>query len=327
MTGCLKKRLGTVGFGLLGLGSSLVGLSDSTERSAGPSATSPTLAGVIYGGHARHRLDLWHPGSERPAPVLIYFHGGGFVGGDKRDIPADLLMECHIAGIAVVSANYRFSHQAPFPAPMLDGARVVQFVRSNASRWGLDPDRVGLAGNSAGGGIALWVALHDDLERRDSADPSERTSSRVRCVAVVGAQTSYDPVEIREWIGGRAHEHPALSAFFGVETGRWDREKCRDASPIHHVSSDDPPVWMYYGEADGPLLASARPGEGIHHPNFGRRFRDRLEPLGVSCSLSIRDGRVNDSNSMVLELVEFVETHLARETAESGINARGRSAD
>src|SRR5262249_44783575 len=151
----------------------------------------------------------------------------------------------------------------------------VQFLRLKATELGIDPHRIAAAGSSAGAGIALWIGFHDDLADRKSNDPAERESSRVTCVATEGAQTSYDPRFIKALIGGRAHEHPALRSFFGVNSDT-DLESPRaqklyvDASPINHVTPGDPPVFLFYAEPDAPLERDARPGQGIHHPLFGR---------------------------------------------------------
>src|SRR4029077_16254352 len=168
----------------------------------------------------RNLLDIWkakpQPGQTGPTPLVVYFHGGGFRGGDKSSVPAWLIIKCLDAGISVASANYRLSQTAAFPAPMLDGARAIQFVRHKAAELGIDPDRIAASGNSAGAGIALWAGFHDDLADPPSKNPISRQSSRLTCLGVVGAQTSYDPRFIRERIGGRAHEHPALPAFYGL---------------------------------------------------------------------------------------------------------------
>jgi acetyl esterase/lipase len=231
-------------------------------------------------------MDVW-AADEPNAPAILYFHGGGFRGGDKKDVPGELIKGCKEAGITLISANYRLSHQAVYPAPMKDGARAVQFVRAHASKLGIDPERIGLAGSSAGAGIALWVAFHEDLASPESIDPVERSSTRVACVGVVGAQSSYDPNEIKEWLGGRAHEHPALEMFLGMSREEMERpaarEILRDASPIHHLSAGDPPVWMYYFEPDGPIPADAGPGKGIHHPKFGWVLKERMEAFGIGC--------------------------------------------
>ncbi len=146
----------------------------------------------------------------------MFFHGGGFRQGDKSSVPAWLVVKCLNAGISVATANYRLSQDAPFPAPMLDGARAIQYLRLHASEFGIDPARIAASGSSAGAGIALWVGFHDDLADPRSADPVLRESSRVACLGVDGAQTSYDPRFIKRVIGGRAHEHSALKSFFGL---------------------------------------------------------------------------------------------------------------
>src|SRR5690606_33445327 len=146
-------------------------------------------------------------------------------GGDKRGVPPGLLRGCLDAGISVASINYRLSHQAPFPAPMEDGARAIQFLRSKAEELGINPDRIGASGGSAGAGISLWVGFHDDLADPDGDDPVGRQSSRLAGMAVLGAQTTYDPRVIATIVGGRAHEHPALKPFFGLTDEELDTPK------------------------------------------------------------------------------------------------------
>ena len=105
----------------------------------------PDVVNIRYGPHDRNVLDLWkakpQSGPDSPTPVVIFFHGGAFRTGDKSHVPARLVEKCLDAGISVASANYRLSGTAPFPAPMLDGARAIQFVRKNAERAGDRPER------------------------------------------------------------------------------------------------------------------------------------------------------------------------------------------
>ena len=199
--------------------------------------------------------------------MVVFFHGGGFRNGDKSSVPAWLVTKCLDAGISVASANYRLSQTAPFPAPMLDGARAIQFVRYNAKELGIDPGRIAASGSSAGAGIALWVGFHDDLADPKSDDPIARKSSRVSCLGVDGAQTSYDPRFIKELIGGRAHEHPALRSFYGITSdAELDSAKTHklyeDASPLNYVSADDPPAILFYAEPNAPLPRRRQAGAG-----------------------------------------------------------------
>ncbi len=267
----------------------------------------PDIMNAPYGPHERNVLDFWqankdHP--EKPAPVMIYFHGGGFVGGEKRNLDADLLDRCLKAGISVASANYRFSRHAMFPGPMHDGARAIQYLRLQADRFKLDPARIAAWGNSAGAGITLWLGYHDDLKDESNSDPVLRQSSRVVNMGVWGAQCSYDPRFIKKEIGGRAYEHPALLPLFGITREELDSPKAyalyEQANMINLVTPDDPPVFMYYVESKDPLPPSPNTtdkldypqfgdgiegwpnaGWGIHHPRFGELLLAKLHESGV----------------------------------------------
>jgi acetyl esterase len=259
-----------------------------------PAKPAPDQANLRYGPHERNVLDVWkakpQPGQTGPVPLVVFFHGGGFRSGDKSSIPAWLVLKCLDAGISVASANYRLSETAAFPAPMLDGARTIQFVRHKATELGIDPRRIAASGSSAGAGIALWVGFHDDLADPKSSDPVARRSSRLCCLGVDGAQTSYDPRFIKSLIGGRAHEHRALRPFYGITSdSELDSPRSHklyeEASPLNYVTSDDPPAILFYAEPNAPLPPDAKPGQGIHHPRFGQALKSKLDPLGVECVL------------------------------------------
>jgi acetyl esterase len=258
---------------------------------------SPDVSNIRYGPHDRNVFDLWKAkpqrGLEARTPLVIFFHGGAFRTGDKSHVPAKLIETCLAEGISVASANYRLSITAAFPAPMLDGARAVQFVRKNAAELGIDPSRIAAAGSSAGAGIALWIGFHDDLADPRSGDPIARQSSRVTCLGVDGAQTSYDPRFIKKLIGGRAYEHPALREFYGIKTDAdldspATHKLYEEASPLNFVSAGDPPAILFYAEPNAPLPADAKPGQGIHHPRFGEALKARLDQHKIDCILRHR---------------------------------------
>ncbi len=154
----------------------------------GPPKPEPDFPNIRYGPHERNVLDLWkakpQSGKVGPPPVVVFFHGGGFRLGDKSSVPGWLVVKCLDAGISVASANYRLSDTAAFPAPMLDGARAIQYLRFHAKELGIDPRRIAASGSSAGAGIALWIGLHDDLADPRSPDPIARQSTRVACLGV-----------------------------------------------------------------------------------------------------------------------------------------------
>jgi acetyl esterase len=271
----------------------------------------PDLANVKYGEHERNVLDLWKAESKTPAPLVVYIHGGGFRGGSKESLNAGLLQGCLQAGISVMAINYRLSPEVHFPAHYHDSGRAIQFARAHAQEWNIDPQRLAATGGSAGAGTSLWLAFHEDLAKPDSSDPIARQSTRLNCVAVQGAQSTYDPRVIQRVVGGRAHEHPALEGFFGLAEDELNTEKAfaryEAASPINHLTKDDPPVYAFYSEPRGPLPEDARPGQGIHHIYFGTYLKERMDKLEIECVVRHRDEGANPTD----EMLEFFKRHLA----------------
>jgi acetyl esterase len=256
------------------------------QESKRPAKPTPTAANASYGPHERNVLDFWKADSANPVPLLVFIHGGGFVAGDKSHVFPGEIDRCLAAGISFASINYRYTTQAPYPAPMLDGARAIQFLRSKAADWNIDPKRIAAYGGSAGAGISMWVAFHNDLARPDSTDPIERQSTRLAFAGSLGGQSSYDPLQIREWLGGRAWEHSAFLPFYAVKSrDEFEKPEVRklaaDASVINHLTKDDPPVFMIYNEPDGPLSHDSVPGTGIHHPKFGHILKEKMDALGI----------------------------------------------
>jgi acetyl esterase/lipase len=270
---------------------------------------APDVANARYGPHERNVLDLWKAKSETPTPVVVYIHGGGFRTGDKRTLNPVLLAECLKSGYSVAAVNYRLSPNVSFPAHYLDCGRAIQFLRHHAREHNLDSIRIAATGGSAGAGTSLWLGFHDDLADPRSEDPLLRESTRLTCMAVLGAQSTYDPRVIKEIIGGRAHEHPALDGFYGLTPEERDTPKAHklyeDAAPITHLSAGDPPVLAFYNEPKGPLPANARPGQGIHHPNFGTYLEERMDQLDIECTLLHSDDRPD----LVREMVSFFGKH------------------
>src|SRR5581483_8787345 len=152
------------------------------EKKSGRARPAPDLANVAYGPHERNVLDLWKARADRPTPLVVFIHGGGFRGGSKEALSPALLDGLLRSGISVMAINYRLSPEVTFPAHYLDCARAIQFARSKAKEWNLDPRRVGATGGSAGAGTSLWLGFHDDLADPQAGDPVRRESTRLSCV-------------------------------------------------------------------------------------------------------------------------------------------------
>src|SRR5689334_14963032 len=127
-------------------------LGQGKAKKAGEAKPPPDMANVSYGPHERNVMDVWKAKSEAPAPLLVFIHGGGFRGGSKEALQPYLLNGCLANGISVIAINYRLSPEVTFPAHYMDSARAIQFARSKAKDWNLDPKRLAASGGSADAG-------------------------------------------------------------------------------------------------------------------------------------------------------------------------------
>lgn len=282
------------------------------ERKTPANRPKPSKANVSYGDHERHVLDFYQAKSDRPTPLVIYIHGGGFVAGTKNNMNTLMIRECHAAGISCAAIHYRFvDGPLDVSACLHDGARAVQFLRSKASEWNIDPTRVACYGGSAGAGISMWLGFHEDLADPKSDDPVLRQSTRITAVGTLGGQSTYDPRWISKEIGGRAWEHPSIFKMFNM-SGPEDLNNPKffklyeEVSAVTHLTRDDPPIYMWYKEADGPLPKNARPGQGIHHPKFGHMLKQEMDALKIE---SIYRHEKDGGPNLHLEMFKFFKKH------------------
>lgn len=278
-------------------------------------AVPPDLANVPYGPHERNVLDLWKAKSGKPTPLVVHIHGGGFTQGDKKQVPAALLAICLENGVSVASINYRYSTQAPFPAPMRDGARAIQFLRLHAKEWNLDSGAFAATGGSAGAGISLWTGFHTDLADLKSDDPVNRQSTRLSAIGPVDGQSTYDPRVIAKLVDEKTARIQALPTLIGFHDGSMTQEQANrlyeDASPITHLTRNAPPVFMYYSRPMRPL-PPADPGEGIHNPRFGVYLKESMDKLGIECVVHLRNEYgENPGPRMYRQMIEFFEKYFA----------------
>ncbi len=272
-----------------------------------PARPTPTVANYKYGNDSERQVfDFWQAKSDKPTPVMVYIHGGGWVNGDKTKYGNKDIQPYLDAGISVASINYRFINQAmeqkvepPVKACVHDAARAIQTIRSKAREWNIDPKRIAASGGSAGACTSLWLALHDDLADPKSADPIARESSRLTCASVEGAQTSLDPKELREWMPNITYGAHA----FGFR-GQGTKEKpefdllienrakvlpwIKEYSPIELVSSDDPPIFLNYGNYDVEAVIGEKQKDATHSAIYGVKLQERLKGANVEAILSTK---------------------------------------
>ena len=240
-----------------------------------------------YGPYERNVLDFWRAKSDKPTPLFVYIHGGGWLAGDKSllqhdaaRLKVDFLPFFLSRGISVASINYRYSSIAKLPAPVHDAARAIQFLRSKADEWNLDKSRIAASGTSAGACTSLWLAYHDDLADPNSPDPVARESTRLCAAVVFSPQTSIDPKVIVPWVGDKVFDHPMISRAVGAKNrqealAHYDEEAplYREFSPINHVSAGDPPTMLIF-PMKKPIPA-LDVSSAIHHPIMGVKLKEK----------------------------------------------------
>jgi len=243
---------------------------------------------VVYGEETEpmHRADLYQLKSNVPAllnPGIILIHGGAWFAGDKTN---DILHAKRLAnlGFVVMAINYRLVPKHPFPAQIDDCYLAQEWFNSHAGELGVDPDKVGVWGYSAGGHLAALMATNpkDGLPRIKAA--------------VVGAAPC-DLTLLPE-------DSKILSSFLGGSRGKVP-QRYRDASPVTHVSSDDPPVFLFHGSKDW-----------LVPPVMSKAMRDVLEEKGVPFEYVVVDKKAHLMTFIDHEATEksflFLKTHLPR---------------
>ncbi|MCA9103118.1 MAG: alpha/beta hydrolase [Planctomycetales bacterium] len=272
-------------------------LADSCCDEATAAKTEPLL-NVSYGPFESNVLDFWPAAGEGPRPLLVYIHGGGWTGGDKKQDVARIQPFLD-KGISYAAVNYRHTPDNPLPAPVHDAARAIQFIRSKSEEWNINPERIALTGGSAGACTSMWILLHDDLADPDAEDPVLRESTRVTAAAVAAGQTSIDPKVIEPWLGPMVLQHRMINFAVGEPTiedalANYDahHDTYVEFSPYNHVDGNDPPLLMTYG--NDMTLPSKDAGHGIHHPVYGVKLKEKSDSVGHECHLLIKGESQSD---------------------------------
>jgi len=212
---------------------------------------------LAYADGPRHGLDVYAPKAALSAPVVVFFYGGGWESGSK-DMYRFVGHTLATRGIVAVIPDYRVHPEVRFPAFMEDAAQAVAWVRSNAARFGGDPDRIFLMGHSAGANIAALLAVDVTYLRAVGLSPI-----RDMC-GVIGMAGAYDfvPPNPRRF-----------AAVFGPEA-EWPR-----SMPINFVTTAGTPPMLLTGEADGTV-----------EPGNTTRMAKRLDSAGVSAQVAVYPG-------------------------------------
>ena len=206
------------------------------------------LSDLVYlrHGHRELKLDLYLPREfARPLAAVVYIHGGGWHSGNKTPCPVHPLVS---DGFAVACVEYRLSGEAIFPAQLHDVRAAVRWLRDRGPDHGLASEKIGAWGISAGGHLATMLGVASDV-RELKQDPGE-DPTRHRVQAVVAWYPPTDLVAMK-WQG---YDEYAVAArqLLGLKEVKQIHQAplARLASPVNHVSKDDPQLLLMYGHMD-----------------------------------------------------------------------------
>jgi len=224
-------------------------------------------------------LDMFQPAKPNGLGMIFMVSGGWFSAHEHISPPKyQLFLNRGYTVFAIVHGS-----QPKFIVPEIvqDIHRAVRFVRHNASQYGVDPNRLGITGASAGGHLSLMMAVKGGPGKADAKDPIDRESSSVQCVACFFPPTDFlnysQPGEDAVGVGTLKNFKPAFGPRSGTAQGR--QELGRDISPIYFIHSNTPPILIIHGDADElvPIYQA-------------RTFLKRCEEFGVKTKLVVREG-------------------------------------
>jgi acetyl esterase len=198
---------------------------------------------LAYGEDERHRLDVYVPAHKpaKPAPIVVYFHGGGYIAGERSPLPGLIYdnVPTFFArhGLIGVNATYRLAPEHKWPSGAADVGKVVDWLRENAARYGGDPNHIVVMGQSAGAThVATWTFVP---QVHGTAGP--RIAGAILLSGVYAPQhPDYSP----------AKPAPNSLAYYGEDAGKYAEQ-----SPLSHVNEGHPPVFVAVAEYDPYPLA------------------------------------------------------------------------
>ena len=210
------------------------------------------------------------PGKNRPG--ILVLHGGSWQRGNKERM-AEVARQLAAQGFVVMNANYRLAPDHPYPAQIEDVRRAIQYMRSNANSWSMDPERIGVLGYSAGGHLALLLGLLPGSPEY-----------RVQAVATAGA-----PTDLTAY-GDIVTMHRLLQAEY-----RTNPEIYEQASPLYHASRTAPPILLIHGTYDWIVP--------VHH---ARKLEEAMAEKGGSIRLvELPDGHISTTTGVNEESLRY----------------------
>jgi acetyl esterase/lipase len=256
---------------------------------------------LVFGTGGSHelKLDLARPRGNGPFPAVLCLHGGGWVGGDRHQMEQTIkVLAAH--GYVAVTPDYRLAPADPFPAPVEDCKAAVRWLRANAARFNVDPDRIGAVGFASGGHLACLLGVTEKSDGLEGKGGHAAESSRVQAVACFFGPTDLTRTD---W-DAEAKEKNLVPLLGG--TPEQVPEAYRKASPMTYARKGSPPFLFVHGTEDTTVPPS-------HSQNMAEKLRD----AGGSARVILVDGeghgiRGEKLRTSLAEMMVFFDDNLKR---------------
>lgn len=248
----------------------------------------PKTETVVYshaGGEELH-LDLYRPaGQTKPAAAILLIHGGGWVGGDKKDM-AGFAQALVGKGFFCAAVQYRFAPKHRWPAQLDDVQTAVRYLRSHAAEYKIDPKKIGAVGGSAGGHLAQFLGVRDTRDPK----PTEYAglSSKVQAVWNI-----FGPIDFTQPFSD------LVKGLFKSLLEAPTTDRLKDASPYFFASKKSAPTFFLQGKKD-PLVPWRQ----------AQQMADKLKSLGVEADLNLVDDMEHNPDMKNPDVVKAVERGL-----------------
>jgi acetyl esterase/lipase len=276
-------------------------LACSTLRAADPIPDNVTFeSGVEYAvaGGEHLQVDIARPKTgDGPFPAIVCIHGGGFRAG-KREGYDKLCVTLAQQGYVAMTVTYRLAPAFPFPAAVYDCKASVRWLRANATKYHVDPARIGVTGGSAGGHLAQFLGVTMGVKEFEGDSGNLDQSSNVACVV-----NFYGPSDFTKSYGKSVDAAEVLPLFLGG-----DLEHAREAhirsSPLNWVTPDAAPTLCVHGTKD----------DHVAYEQAGWMI-ERLKSCGVEADLLTMEGAGHgfkgaDADKAQQALLDFFAKHL-----------------
>jgi acetyl esterase/lipase len=232
--------------------------SSNASRQSRTPASIEVKSDLAYAGtdNSRQKLDLFFPKKraiKKPLPLVAFIHGGGWRNGNKRSGLHRVATFVESGDFVGASIGYRLSSEAIWPAQIHDCKAAIRWLRAHADEFGFDPDRIAVMGSSAGGHLVAMLGTSGDVKKLEGdLGKHQDVSSRVNCVIDEFGPTNF--LTMNEFPGKMDHlaKDSPESKLLGRQITEIP-ELVREASPITHVTKDDPPILIIHGTKD-PLV-------------------------------------------------------------------------